>query len=126
MNKIETVGTPLKDWVVTIYRGVTTGYNQAFVIDADTRQALVAANPKSAEIIKPVLRGRDIQRWQAQWAGLHLIYSRKGVAINNYPAVQDYLLGHRMRFPKRQVQTSGTNYRQALAIATILFSMAKN
>ncbi len=105
MNKIETVGIPLKDWDVTIYRGVTTGYNQAFVIDADTRQALVAANPKSAEIIKPVLRGRDIQRWQAQWAGLHLIYSRKGVAINNYPAVQDYLLGHRDALS----QKAGTN-----------------
>ncbi len=58
MDKMETAGTPLKDWDVAIYRGVTTRLNAAFIIDDDTRQALIAADPKSAEIIKPVLRGK--------------------------------------------------------------------
>ena len=71
--------------------GVTTGLNSAFVIDGAKRQELLAADPKSEEIIKPLLRGRDIQRWQAQWAGLYLIYTRKGVDINRYPAIRDYL-----------------------------------
>ena len=101
MDKIEAAGTPLKNWDVTIYRGVTTGLNHAFVIDADTRQKLIAADPKSAEIIKPVLRGRDIQRWQARWVNLYLIYARKGVAINRYPAVRDYLLGHKDALSKK-------------------------
>ena len=65
MDKMEAVGTPLKEWDLSIFRGVTTGYNAAFVIDNATKDALIAADPKSAEIIKPVLRGRDVQRYRA-------------------------------------------------------------
>ena len=68
MDKMETIGTPLKEWDIDIYRGVLTGYNMAFIIDDKIRSTLIAQDPKSAEIIKPVLRGRDIQRYQAQWA----------------------------------------------------------
>ena len=53
--------------------GIKTGYNDAFIIDNQTKDALIAEDPRSAEIIKPVLRGRDIQRYQAQWKGLWLI-----------------------------------------------------
>ena len=101
MDKMETVGLPLKEWDVSIYRGITTGLNAAFVIDGATRRALIDADPKSAELIKPVLRGRDIQRWQAQWVGLYLIYARKGVAINRYPAVRDYLQGYQDALSKK-------------------------
>ena len=55
---MEAVGNPLKEWGVTITRGLLTGCNDAFIIDDATRDSLVAADPSSAEIIKPVLRGR--------------------------------------------------------------------
>ena len=76
-DKMEAVGTPLKDWNVTINRGIITGYNKAFIIDTATKDALVAAHSKSAEIIKPILRGRDTQRYQARWAGLWLVDTHK-------------------------------------------------
>ena len=69
MDKMEAVGTPLKEWDIAIYRGILTGYNAAFIIDNDTKEALVSADPRSADIIKPVLRGRDIQRYRAEWGG---------------------------------------------------------
>ena len=54
--------------------GIKTGFNDAFIINNQTKEALVAEDPKSAEVIKPVLRGKDIQRYQAQWKG-HVAYS---------------------------------------------------
>ena len=108
MDKIVSAGTPLKDWDVGIYRGVTTGLNAAFIIDDDTRQALIAADPKSAEIIKPALRGRNIRRWQAEWAGLYLIGTHNGydktpaVSIDDYPAVKVHLDGFYPALIKRQ------------------------
>ena len=59
-KKIETVGKPLKDWDVKIYRGILTGCNEAFIIDGTKKDELIAKDPKSAEIIRPILRGRDI------------------------------------------------------------------
>ena len=108
MDKMEAVGTPLKEWDVSIYRGVTTGYNDAFIIDDATKQALVAADPNSAELIKPVLRGRDIQRYQAQWAGLWLIDTHNGyddvpaINIDDYPAIKSHLDGFYPQLAKRQ------------------------
>ena len=52
-RKIEQIGVPLKDWDIHIYRGILTGLNEAFIIDSETRDALIAADPKSAEIIRP-------------------------------------------------------------------------
>ena len=78
LNKMRVVGTPLKDWDVTIRVGIITGLNTAFIIDGETRANLVGSDPKSAEIIIPVMRGRDIQRWCAEWAGLYLIASHNG------------------------------------------------
>ena len=101
MDKMAAVGTPLKDWDLTIFRGVTTGCNDAFVIDTATKEALVAADPKSAEIIKPVLRGRDIRRYQADWAGLWLVNARKGIEIDTYPAVYGHLQGYRDQLSKK-------------------------
>ena len=79
-----------------IYRGVLTGYNMAFIIDDKIRSTLIAQDPKSAEIIKPVLRGRDIQRYQAQWAGLWMIatFPSLHLDINDYPAVKRHLLSY--------------------------------
>ena len=70
-------GTPLGEFVDgRIYRGIVTGLNKAFVIDRYKRNELVDADPPSAEIIKPWLRGRDIKRWSAKWAGLYVIFAR--------------------------------------------------
>ena len=94
MDRMEAVGTPLKDWDVKIYRGVTTGLNAAFIIDTATKEALIAADPKSAEVIKPVLRGRDIQRYQAKWAGLWLIvaeFDSHRTIPEAYPEVYEWL-----------------------------------
>ena len=105
LDTMERVGTPLREWDVSIYRGVTTGLNAAFIIDDDTRQELIDADPKSAEIIKPIVRGRDIRRWRFHWDGLYLIYARKGIAINAYPAVYQHLSEHREALSKKR----GTN-----------------
>ena len=94
MDKMVAVGTPLKDWDIAINYGIKTGFNDAFIIDNRTKEALVAEDPSSAEIIKPVLRGRDIRRYKADWQGLWLIatFPALDVDIDNYPAVKKYLL----------------------------------
>ena len=108
MAKMESVGTPLKDWDVSINFGVKTGHNDAFIIDGETRRLLIAADPKSEEIIKPVLRGRDVQRYQARWANLWLIDSHNGydgaapVDIDRYPVVKARLDGFQPQLGKRQ------------------------
>ncbi len=105
--KIEAVGTPLKDWDISIYRGIVTGYNTAFLIDDETKEALVKADPKSAEIIKPVLRGRDVNRYHAKWANLWRIDTHNGygdvpaIDVNNYRAVKAHLDAFYPRLEKR-------------------------
>jgi methylase of polypeptide subunit release factors len=101
--KIERTGKPLKDWDVQIYRGILTGYNEAFIIDGKKKDELVAQDPKSAEIIKPILRGRDIKRYKAEFADLWLIATFPALKLNidDYPAVRDYLKS----FGKRLHQT---------------------
>ena len=64
-EKIEHLGTPLKEWDVKINRGILTGFNEAFIIDQEKYDELVTSDPKSTEIIKPILRGRDIQRYSS-------------------------------------------------------------
>ena len=108
MDKMAAAGPPLKDWDVALYFGIKTGYDRAFIIDGSTREWLIAADPKSAGIIKPILRGRDIRRYQAEWAGQWLIETHNGygdvsaVKIDDYPAVKTYLDGFYERLAKRQ------------------------
>ena len=66
-RKIEEAGTPLKDWDINIYRGILTGYNEAFIIDGKKKDELIAEDPKSAEIIRPLLRGKNIKRNLSIW-----------------------------------------------------------
>ena len=74
MAKLRNVGTPLGEYVDgKFYYGIKTGRNEAFVIDEVTRQRLVDEDPKSAEVIKPWLRGRDIKKWRTEWAQIYLI-----------------------------------------------------
>ncbi|EMC18875.1 MAG: TaqI-like C-terminal specificity domain-containing protein [Streptococcus mutans] len=104
-HKIESVGTPLKDWNIRINRGILTGYNEAFIIDKAKRNELIEQDPKSAEIIRPILRGRDIKRYSYEFADLYLIctFPSKHYNIDKYPAIRDYLL----TFDKRKLEQSG-------------------
>ena len=101
-NRLMNMGTPLGEYVDgRIYMGIKTGLNQAFVIDQEKRDDLVAEDPDSAEIIKPWLRGRDIQRWKAEWAGLYVIFTNRGVDIDRYPAIEEHLSWFRADLEKR-------------------------
>jgi hypothetical protein len=74
MAKVRRVGVPLVEYAgVKPYRGVLTGLNEAFLIDTPTRDRLVKQDPRSAEVIKPCLRGQDIKRWTPDWQGLWMI-----------------------------------------------------
>ena len=104
--KIEKNGKPLKDWDIKIYRGVLTGLNEAFIIDSAKRDELVALDPQSAEIIKPILRGRDIKRYGYEWAGLWIIGTFPALKLNidDYPAIRQHLLD----FGKDRLEQSST------------------
>ena len=103
-QKIESVGTPLKDWDIKIYRGVLTGYNDAFIISTDKREEILAncqtedERLRTAELIRPILRGRDIKRYGYVDNGLYLINTHNGirgriprVKIEDYPAIKAHL-----------------------------------
>ena len=108
MAKMDAEGTPLGEWDVDINYGIKTGFNEAFIIDGATRDALIAQDPNSADIIKPILRGRDIQRFRSRWAGLWLIDTHNGygsvpaINIDEFPAVKAHLDCHYDRLEKRQ------------------------
>ena len=104
-EKIEKIGVPLKDWDIKIYRGILTGCNEAFIIDGETKDALIAQDPKSAEIIRPILRGRDIKRYSYDFADKWLIatFPSKHYNIDDYPAIKNYLLS----FGKEKLEQSG-------------------
>lgn len=99
-QKIDTIGTPLKDWNINIYRGVLTGYNDAFIISTEKRNEILAncqtedERTRTAELIRPILRGRDIKRYAYNWASLYLIatFPSRHYDIEMYPAVKQYLL----------------------------------
>ena len=103
-NKIEAVGTPLRDWDINIYRGVLTGYNDAFIISTEKRDEILAncrtedERKRTAELIRPIFRGRDIKRYGYDWAGLWLINTHNGVKgkyppidVKDYPAIKQHL-----------------------------------
>ena len=103
-SKIEAIGTPLKDWDINIYRGILTGFNEAFIISTDKRNEILDnchsddERKRTEEIIRPILRGRDIKRYSHDWANLWLINSHNGVKgriprinIDEYPAVKAHL-----------------------------------
>ena len=98
-KKIEKIGIPLKDWDIIINSGIKTGYNNAFVIDEETKDKLIKEDKKSSELIKPLLRGRDIKRYSYDFKNLYLINTHNGVKeksispidINKYTAIKKYL-----------------------------------
>ena len=95
-------GTPLGEFVDgRIYVGVKTGRNEAFVIDRYKRDQLVEADPRSAKIINPWLRGRDIKRWKPAWAGLYAIHIPWHLDLALYPAIQQHMASFKDRLANR-------------------------
>ena len=113
-RKIEAVGTQLKDWDIQINYGIKTGYNDAFIIDTAKRDEILAncqsenERERTAELIRPILRGRDIKRYGYNWANLWLINTHNGIRgklerihIEDYPAVKAHLDQYWDRISKR-------------------------
>ncbi|PPD46172.1 MAG: type I restriction endonuclease subunit M [Methylocystis sp.] len=94
--------------------GIKTGFNEAFIIDAPTRDRLVKADRKSAELLKPFLRGEDVKRWRVEPQGLWLINTPKGkVDIETYPAIRDWLLPFKPELEKRATKQEWWELQQA-------------
>jgi hypothetical protein len=92
LDKIKRNGMPLAEYSgCKPYRGVLTGFNEAFLIDTPTRNRLIAEDPAAADIIKPYLRGQDVGRWCADWQGLWMIFARRGIEIDRYSTVKRHL-----------------------------------
>ena len=113
-NKIEAAGTPLKDWDVDIFRGVLTGYNDAFIISSETREKILencadeSEKQRTSAIIRPILRGRDIKRYGYSWSGLWLINTHNGtkdglerIHIEDYPSIKEHLDNYWLRLETR-------------------------
>ncbi len=127
-KKIESIGKPLKDWDVNIYRGVLTGLNEAFIIDTPTKERLCEEDPRSEEILKPILRGRDIKRYGYEWAGLWLIFipwhfplhkdeSIQGASLKaekefekQFPAIYKHIFQFKDALSKRNKAETGIRY----------------
>ena len=104
-RKIESAGTPLKDWGnISINYGIKTGYDKAFIISAEARKEIlnnckdVEERKRTEEIIRPILRGKDIKRYGYKWADLWLINTHNGIKnkrerihIEDYPAIKQHL-----------------------------------
>ena len=103
-RKIEAVGTPLREWDISINYGIKTGCNEAFIIPTSRRDEILAAcrdeaeRERTAALIRPILRGRDIKRYGYEWAELWIIGTHNGVRgkfpridIDDYPAVKAHL-----------------------------------
>ena len=103
-RKIEAVGTPLKDWDIQINYGIKTGFNDAFIITTEKRNEILAncqteeERIRTAELIRPILRGRDIKRYGYEWADLWIINTHNGIKgklpridVNEYPTIKAHL-----------------------------------
>ncbi len=133
-QKIESVGIPLKDWNIQINYGIKTGFNDAFIISTEKRDEILAncqtedERVRTAELIRPILRGRDIKRYGYDWAGQWLIYipwhfpyqfdesitgaSEKAEKAfkEQYPAVYNHMLEYKEPLSKRNKAETGIRY----------------
>ncbi|OOX92002.1 restriction endonuclease [Campylobacter coli] len=130
--KIERIGTPLKEWQgLNIYRGILTGYNEAFIISTEKRNEILenckdeAEKERTAKLIRKMLRGRDIKRYSYEWAGLWIIFipwhfpnvEKPKTMLENeqdlkeqYPSLYKHLLSHKERLSKRNKEETGIRY----------------
>lgn len=97
-KQIETKGEMLSNkevWSsIEFFRGITTGFNKAFHIEEKEKNELIKNKSTSKDVIKPLLRGKDIKRWQYTFNQKHIIFTRQGIDIKNYPAIEEYLRGY--------------------------------
>ncbi|MCQ2635973.1 class I SAM-dependent DNA methyltransferase [Helicobacter pylori] len=137
-DKMESIGTPLKDWDIQIYRGILTGCNEAFIIPTEKRDEILkncddvqkdergmSERERTKELIKPILRGKDIKRYSYEWADLWVIFipwhfpntdSPKSMEKNEqdfsiyYPIIYAHLLSHKDELLKRNKDETGKRY----------------
>ena len=113
-DKIRKGKKTLKDVYGSPLRGIVTGLNEAFVIDTPTKERLCAEDPRSADLLKPFLEGKDLKRWRAEPRGLWLIYIPKNrIDIDNYPAIRDWLLPFKEKLEKRATKQEWFELQQA-------------
>ncbi|MCB9451261.1 MAG: N-6 DNA methylase [Anaerolineaceae bacterium] len=102
LRRIAINDTPLDKYLKgNVHYGVKTGFNEAFVIDSDTRTRLIAEHSSSSEIIKPFIIGRDIGRYVINKADRFLIFTRRGIDISKYPAIERHLTQYKERLMPR-------------------------
>lgn len=125
-NKIRTGRKTLKEVYGSPMRGVATGYNEAFVIDAATKEQICIEDPQSAELLKPYLEGKDLKRWSAQSRTLWLIYIPKNrIEIDDYPAIRKWLLSFKENLEKRATKQKWFELQQAQEAFVPYFSAPK-
>jgi len=91
-ERLKGSGTPLGQFVKErMYRGILTGLNEAFVINQAKRDELIAADPKSSELIKPWLSGKDVGLWSVNWPGTYCIHVPWTLDLTHYPAIKKHL-----------------------------------
>lgn len=113
-DKIRAGRKTLKDVYGAPCRGVVTGLNGAFVINSATKERLCAQDPRSAELLKPFLEGKDLKRWRAEPRGLWLIYIPKNrIEIDDYPAIRDWLLPFKTALEARATKQEWFELQQA-------------
>ena len=113
-KKVESIGIPIKDWDVEIYRGVLTGYNEAFIISSEKRNEILdncvddKERERTAAIIRPILRGRDIKRYDYSWDEKYIIATFPSMQYNieDYQAIKSYLLS----FGMERLEQTGKEY----------------
>ena len=95
-SQLRNAGIPLSEYVKTKSAfGINIASTEVFVVDKATRDELIALHPASADILKPFLHGKDLRRWHVDTPQQWLIFSCRGIAINDYPAILKYLEKHR-------------------------------
>ena len=133
-RKIESIGTPLKDWDIQINYGIKTGYNDAFIISTEKRNEILSKcqspeeRKRTEELIRPILRGRDIKRYGYDWADLWLIYipwhfpyqfddtiqgaseKAENAFKKLYPSVYSHLLNYKVQLSNRNKAETGIRY----------------
>lgn len=109
IRKVESSGIPLKDWAIKINRGILTGYNEAFVINDETKNRLIAEDSKSDEIIHPLLRGEDVKAYTPSFQGLWLIgtFPSISIDINHYKSIHKYLSSFKKHLVPKPKNFSG-------------------
>jgi type I restriction-modification system DNA methylase subunit len=111
LDKLRRNGVPLGDYAsVKPYYGIKTGCNEAFLIDQATKDKLCQEDPRSSDILKKVLRGQDVARWSPEWGHRWMIFVRRGVAIDRYPAVKSHLNVYRAQLEPRPKDYDGDDW----------------